>query len=101
LVRLVQNTFPKERYPSEPMKKEKKTSLNKKDLIALMMSDVAELTESRFLVHLTSDDGGNHIEIQLENNDDSSKVRNFIDKNYSSQRIIIMNVPEGFLKEEL
>ena len=84
---------------SEIMKKEKKQALNKKDLISLLMTDVTELTESRFLVHLTSDDGGNHIEIQLENHDDSSKVRNFIDKNYPSQRIIIMNVPEGFLKE--
>ena len=83
------------------MKKEKKPPINKKDLISLMMSDVAELTEGRFLVVWSSDDGGNHIEIQLESHDDSAKVRNFIDKNYCSRRIIIMNVPEGFLKEEL
>ena len=83
----------------ELMKKEKKQALSKKDFIPLLMTDVTELTESRFHVCWSSDDGGEHIEIQLENHDDSTKVRKFIDKSYSLHRIIIMNVPDGFLKE--
>ena len=81
------------------MKKEKKQALNKKDLISLLMTEVTELTESRFHVCWASDDSGNHIEIQLENHDDSTKVRKFIDKNYSSHRIIIVKIPQGFLKD--
>ena len=66
-------------------------------LISLLMSDLPDLTDSAFNVIKAADDGGNHIEIQLECHEDSLKVRNFIDKNYPSRRIIIMNVPEGFL----
>ena len=68
-------------------------------VVSLLMSDLPDLTEGAFKVVKAADDGGNHIEVQLEHHEDSSKVRNFIDKNYSLRRIIIMNVPEGFLKE--
>ena len=65
--------------------------------ISLLMSDLPDLTDGAFSVIKATDDGGHHIEIQLEHHKDSLKVRNFIDKNYASLRIIIMNVPIGYL----
>ena len=67
--------------------------------ISLVMTDLVDLTAGAFKVKLATDDWGSHIEIQLEAHGDSSKVRKFIDKNYPSRRIIIMNVPPGFLKD--
>jgi hypothetical protein len=74
-------------------------NITRKDLIPLMMSDVTDLTDDNFLVKEASDDGGSHIEIQLEEHSDSSKVRKFMDKNYPAHRIIIMNVPQGYLND--
>ena len=65
--------------------------------ISLIKSDLPDLTEGAFNVIKTSDGGGNHIEVQLEHHQDSLKVRNFMNKNYASCRIIIMNVPEGYI----
>tara|TARA_B100000073_G_C23291686_1_gene394841 strand:- start:271 stop:471 length:201 start_codon:yes stop_codon:yes gene_type:complete len=65
------------------------------------MSDLPDLTDGAFKVIKASDCGGFHIEIQLECHQDSPKVRNFVDKNYPKRRIIIMNVPSGFFKEEI
>jgi len=61
------------------------------------MSDIVDLTEGPFDVKLASDGGGNHIEIQIEKHEDSGKIRDFLNKNYSQRRIIILLVPSGYL----
>ena len=61
------------------------------------MSDLTDLTEDSFNVIQASDDLGNHIEVQIENHDDTKKIRKFFDKTYYQKRIIILKVPPGFL----
>jgi hypothetical protein len=71
--------------------------IRKDDLISLIMSDLVDLTEDSFNVIQASDDSGNHIEVQVENHDDASKIRKFFDKTGYQKRIIILKVPPGYL----
>jgi hypothetical protein len=65
------------------------------------MSDLVDLTEGAFKVKTATDDLGVHIEVLLEAPKGVDKIRKFFNKTYPKKRIIIMNVPQGFLKEEV
>jgi len=81
------------------MKKEKNEAVNKSDLVSLIMTDLANLTDGRFHACWATDDWGNHLELQVEDHSSSEKIRKFMNKHYSARRIIIVNVPPDFLKE--
>ena len=69
-----------------------------KDIAELIKSDVIDLTDGPFHVDIQSDDGGSHIVIQVEWQQDSQKILGFMSEHYKSTRIIVMNIPEGTLE---
>tara|TARA_R110001583_G_scaffold12088_5_gene53844 strand:- start:2349 stop:2582 length:234 start_codon:yes stop_codon:yes gene_type:complete len=76
-----------------------KQSLNKKDVISLVMSDVADHTEGRFSVDFVSDGGGNHIEIRVENHEDAPGVLKVFFPKFHGYRVLVLKVPKDYIED--
>jgi hypothetical protein len=57
-------------------------------------------TDGPFDVELQSDDGGNHITIIIEHHADAQKILSVFCDRFKDKRIIVLNVPEGFLDKD-
>ena len=71
--------------------------MRKKDIVNLILVDLVDLTDGPFKVEIASDDGGTHIEIYIENHDDSQEILSAMTVSYPSERIIVMKVPIGYI----
>ena len=68
-----------------------------KDVIELIKVDMPDLTDGPFEVDVSSDGGGSHIQISVEEHKDAHKIlKTFIDR-FKDHRILVMRVPRGFL----
>ena len=76
-----------------------KQSMNKKDIVSLIMSDVADLTEGRFSVDFASDDGGHHIEIRVESPNDASGILKVFFPKFHGHRVLVLKVPKGYIED--
>ena len=70
--------------------------MNRKDVVELIRREMPDLTDGPFDVKIENDDGGAHICICVEFHEDSPGIMQKLYK-FHNNRIIIKNVPEGWL----
>jgi len=68
-----------------------------KDVVELIRVDMPDYTAGAFDVNIESDDGGTHITISVEKHEDARKILDEFMKRFKEHRIIVMNVPKGYL----
>ena len=71
----------------------------RKEIIASLYKDVVEWTDNNFIVTHESDDGGSHISVHIERNeDDTTGLKGRPPFNsYRGWRVLFLNVPKGYL----
>ena len=74
-----------------------KATLNKKDILSLIISDVVDLTDGPFDVTFESDDGGTHIQVAIECHKDAQKIVERFKTNAHGYRVLVLKVPDGYL----
>lgn len=72
-------------------------SKEREKLVKNVRTTVCDVTDGPFYVEWSSDDGGHHIQVLIEQHDDGKDVRVSLDEKFAGKRIIIMLVPEGYL----
>ena len=72
-------------------------SVDKKDLINLVISDVVDLTDGPFDVAFASDGGGTHIQVSIEHHKDAPKIVDKFKASFMSYRLLVLKVPSGYL----
>jgi predicted protein tyrosine phosphatase len=72
--------------------------LKREDVVELIRVDMPDHTDGAFDIRIESDDGGTHIVIYIDEHKDSQKIMKSFSKRFEDSRIIIMKVPEGYLK---
>ena len=70
--------------------------MRREDIVELIRMDMPDFTEGAFDVAISSDDGGSHIQISIEDHSDGQKILEHFSDRYKT-RMLVMLVPEGFL----
>jgi len=69
-----------------------------KDVVELVRVDMPDHTDGAFDVSIETDDGGAHITVSIETHEDAKSILNDFMKRFKDHRIIVLNVPEGYIR---
>jgi len=72
----------------------------KKEVFEALMKETVEYTDNRFVVSFESDDGGSHIVLRVERNEDDTTgyKKTFPAGSYMGWRVLKVSVPSGYLE---
>lgn len=71
--------------------------MRREDVVELIKVDLPDHTDGAFDVKIESDDGGTHITVFVEDHTNSQQILKSFSDRFKGHRIIVANVPEGYL----
>lgn len=76
----------------------RKTKIPREEAVQNLMSELPDYTDSRFFVKATGDDGGSHLCVYTEREEDGSETCKDIPQVYGGWRVVHVYTPHEYIK---